>query len=58
MPVLTVINWLFQAGGMSRAKNLAKLQDEEREGKLGYVFAVSGPGEFVLSSAYQLLCSS
>ena len=30
---------------MSRAKNLAKLQDEEKEGKLGYVFAVSGPGK-------------
>ena len=36
---------------MSRAKNLAKLQDEEREGKLGYVFAVSGPGKTLLARA-------
>lgn len=27
---------------------LPKIQDEEREEKFGYVFAVSGPGKFQL----------
>lgn len=31
---------------MDRTKNLPKLRDNESEYLLGYVFAVSGPGEF------------
>ena len=31
------------AGGMAMAEKLPKIRDEEREGKFGYVFAVSGP---------------
>lgn len=31
------------AGGMARAKELSKLQDEEAESRLGYVYSVSGP---------------
>ena len=32
---------------MDRAAKLPKLQDEERESKYGYVYAVSGPGTFL-----------
>ena len=31
------------AGGMDQAQSLPRIRDEEREGKFGYVFAVSGP---------------
>ena len=31
------------AGAMDRAQKLPKIRDEEREGKFGYVHAVSGP---------------
>lgn len=31
---------------MDRTKNLPRLRDNESEYLLGYVFAVSGPGEF------------
>lgn len=29
-------------------QGLAKIAHEEREGKFGYVYAVSGPGKFTL----------
>ncbi len=32
---------------MDRAKKLAKIRDEEKESKFGYVYGVSGPGEFL-----------
>lgn len=35
---------ILQAGAMDRAKNLPKIQDEERESMFGYVYGVSGPG--------------
>lgn len=28
-------------------QELNKISDEEREGKFGYVYAVSGPGEYI-----------
>ena len=31
---------------MDRANNLPKIQDEERESMFGYVYGVSGPGNF------------
>ena len=33
---------------MDRAGKLPKIQDEERESKYGYVYAVSGPGTVTL----------
>jgi len=38
--------FLLKAGGMDRASNLPKIQDEERESMFGYVYGVSGPGKF------------
>lgn len=35
-----------QAGGMDAANKLPKIKDQEKESKFGYVFAVSGPGEY------------
>ena len=31
---------------MERTENLPMIQDEEREGVFGYVYGVSGPGEY------------
>ena len=31
---------------MDNAAKMPKIRDEERESKFGYVFAVSGPGNF------------
>lgn len=31
---------------MDLANKLPKIKDQEKESKFGYVFAVSGPGEF------------
>lgn len=35
-------------------RDLAKLAHEDREGKFGYVYAVSGPGKFLNSSEWFL----
>ena len=34
---------------MDRAAKLPKLQDEEKESAYGYVYAVSGPGNFFIT---------
>ena len=33
--------------GTKMSPGLPKIQDEERESKFGYVFAVSGPGKLI-----------
>ena len=40
----SILETLFQAGAMDRAKALPKIEDEERESMFGYVYGVSGPG--------------
>lgn len=40
---------------MDRAARLPKIQDEEKESKYGYVYAVSGPGKLFLKSFYLFL---
>jgi hypothetical protein len=32
------------------SRGLPKIQNEERESKFGYVFAVSGPGKYTFSN--------
>lgn len=39
---------------MDRAAKLPKIQDEERESKYGYVYAVSGPGQYFIHTNEQV----
>lgn len=40
---------------MDRAAKLPKIQDEEKESKYGYVYAVSGPGTLLFLNLYLFL---
>lgn len=39
---------------MGRTAKLQKIEDEDRESKFGYVYAVSGPGKFNFLHVLQL----
>lgn len=44
---------------MDLANKVPKIKDQEKESKFGYVFAVSGPGRFVIrlsNSQAHLIC--
>ena len=38
---------------MDAANKLPKIKDQEKESKFGYVFAVSGPGEYRSDHSYR-----
>lgn len=46
-------NCFSQAGGMDAANKLPKIKDQEKESEFGYVFAVSGPGEYRSDHSYR-----
>lgn len=49
-----VFTLVFQVEDDSKMSNLPKIRDEEKESKYGYVYAVSGPGEFISSISFPL----